>query len=444
MILPPLKNCSVAVIGLGYVGLPLALELGKKRINKKDGKLLERKIIGFDIKEERIDFILKGIDTTKETSKEEIAKAKNIEYTCDPKKLSNADVFIISVPTPITEDKEPDLNPLILASKTVGKALLERVKDCLPIIVYESTVYPGTTEDICVPILEKESKLKFNKEFFCGYSPERINPGDPNNRLPNIKKVTSGSTKESAIWVDEFYSSIIDAGTHLASSIKVAEAAKIIENTQRDLNIALINELAKIFNLLDIDTLDVLEAARTKWNFLDFRPGLVGGHCIGVDPYYLTYKAKKLGFYPSVVLAGRETNDGISSWISKRIITYLEEKNLNLNTINILIMGFTFKNNCPDTRNTKVLQIYNILCSEGINVEIFDPLVDVVEVKNIYNINILEKLPLKKKYQVVIAAVNHDYFVNLSRMEWQRLISKDGFFFDIKGIIPRDLNVIRI
>src|SRR5690606_21017443 len=352
----PDKDIRIAIIGLGYVGLPLAVEFGKKY-----------ETIGYDIRAERVAELREGRDSTRECSPEELAEPKRLTYTTALQDIKDCNVYIVTVPTPIDSAKRPDLGPLMRASEAVGSVLKRG-----DVVVYESTVYPGCTEEDCVPILEKASGLKFNQDFFCGYSPERINPGDKEHRLPNIKKVTSGSTPETADFVDRLYASIITAGTHKAPSIKVAEAAKVIENTQRDLNIALVNELAILFNKLGIDTLDVLEAAGTKWNFLPFKPGLVGGHCIGVDPYYLTHKAQQVGHHPDVILAGRRTNDGMGSYVAGETIRLMVRKGINPVAARVLVLGLAFKENCPDTRNSRVVDVVAALHGYGVRVDVHD------------------------------------------------------------------------
>ena len=450
MFLPKLSNCTIAVIGLGYVGLPLAIELSKKQSCLRSGELLQRKIIGFDINNKRLEEVNKGIDFTNEISRDEL-KSAEIDYTNDISKLSKADVFIITVPTPIDNSNKPNLMPLESATKNVVNALTQRAKNnpsSIPIIIYESTVYPGATEEFCVPIIEDNSKLTYNlldpkKGFACGYSPERINPGDKNRKLRNIVKVTSGSCKEVALWIDSLYGSIIEAGTHPAKSIKVAEAAKVIENTQRDINIALINELAIIFRKMGIDTRDVLKAAGSKWNFLNFYPGLVGGHCIGVDPYYLSYKSQELGYHPEVVLAGRRINNSMAKWIVEQIVIEMAKKKIVIGETKVLILGFTFKENCPDFRNTKVIDIVNSLKSYGMVPEIVDPIIDIGVSSEFYKLKISKEIP-KEKFQIVICAVAHNEFKDFSKRKWLNLIKEKGIFFDIKGIIPRDLKPIRL
>lgn len=440
--LPDINNSSIAIIGLGYVGLPLAVEFGKLKTNQKNS--IYRPVIGFDTNINRIRELKNGVDKTNEISKEELLKAKGLLLSSKNKDIDSADIFLITVPTPITLDKNPDLKPLINATKTVAKSLSHREKNCKPIIIYESTVYPGTTEEICVPIIENISGLVFNKDFFCGYSPERINPGDSTHKLTSIIKITSGSNKEISNWIDKFYSLIISAGTYKSPSIKVAEAAKIIENTQRDLNIALINELAIIFNRLNIDTLDVLKAASTKWNFLNFKPGLVGGHCIGVDPYYLTYKSMQVGYYPELVLAGRRINDNMASWIVDQIILKMIQKNIEIRSSKVLILGFSFKEDCGDLRNTKVNDLYKSLKKYNLNCKIFDPIVNLEDAEEFYKIKVLNKLPLSEKFDAIIVAVAHKFFKEISLNNWNQLLNKNSIIYDLKGIVPRELSPYRI
>jgi UDP-N-acetyl-D-glucosamine/UDP-N-acetyl-D-galactosamine dehydrogenase len=356
-------------------------------------------------------------------------------------------VFVVTVPTPIDSAKRPDLTPLEKASASVGQALKARVQtgaSTIPVVIYESTVYPGATEEVCVPILERESGLRFNAGFACGYSPERINPGDQEHRLTTIIKVTSGSTSEAAAWVDDLYGSIIKAGTHPAPSLKVAEAAKVIENTQRDLNIALVNELAIIFRRLEIDTLDVLEAAGSKWNFLPFRPGLVGGHCIGVDPYYLTHKAEQLGYHPQVVLAGRRINDGMGSWVVEQLVLEMARRGMVIAGARVLVLGLSFKENCPDLRNTKVVDLIRGLECYGMELEVVDPWVDPQEARREYELNVLPEIPAGARYGAVAAAVGHRQFTDLSAQQWQRLLTPRGVLLDLKGIVPRELGALRL
>lgn len=441
--LPSLNNCTVAVIGLGYVGLPLAVEFAKQQNCHRTGDILKRRVIGFDINQKRLEELALGFDRTKEICREDLMSAELLEFTSKPSRLAEADVFVVTVPTPIDCAKRPDLKPLQNASSAVGLALQSRISKSTPIIIYESTVYPGATEEVCVPILERESRLKLNEGFFCGYSPERINPGDKKRTLTNIQKVTSGSTSEAALWVDNFYASIIKAGTYLAPSIKVAEASKVIENTQRDLNIALANELSIIFRHLGIDTLDVLKAAGTKWNFLPFRPGLVGGHCIGVDPYYLTYKAEQVGYYPQVVLSGRRINDGMGRWIVEQTVLELARRGAVIANAQVLVLGFSFKENCPDTRNTRVLDMINAFCHYSMETTVVDPCVDREEALAQYDLDLYSCIPEGSKYSAVIAAVAHDEFMAMSEQQWAELLLPNGVLVDIKGLIPRSLNAIR-
>ena len=441
---PDLNHCTVAVIGLGYVGLPLAVEFSKPQPCRRTGTPLQRRVIGFDINRLRLDELCQGIDRTNEISLEELQGACYLELTSDPEKLADADVFVVTVPTPIDSAKRPDLMPLEKASAAVGQALKQRCSAGTPIVIYESTVYPGATEEVCVPILEGESGLVFNQDFVCGYSPERINPGDTEHKLTTITKVTSGSSPEAAAWVDGFYGSIIQAGTHLAASLKVAEAAKVIENTQRDLNIALVNELAVIFRQLGIDTLDVLEAAGSKWNFLAFRPGLVGGHCIGVDPYYLTHKAEQLGYHPQVVLAGRRINDSMGRWLAEQLVLGLAERRQAVVGTRVLVLGLSFKENCPDLRNTKVVDLIWGLQCYGMEVEVVDPWVDPEEAQREYGLSVRAEIPVGSPYGAVAAAVAHRQFAALSSDAWQNLLTPGGVLLDLKGIVPRELGALRL
>ena len=452
---PDLNECTIAIIGLGYVGLPLAIEFSKNKNSLISGENLNRKIIGFDTNEERLHELRRGIDKTNEIDNKELLNVKFFDLTSEIISLSKADVFIVSVPTPINNLKEPNLNPLKNACLSVGKALKIRQsnsnknkKSILPIIIFESTVFPGTTEDICIPLIEKESGLfnnkRENKNYFAyGYSPERINPGDKKHSLVNIKKITSGDSTQSSYWIKNLYGSIIKAGIYEAKSIKIAEAAKIIENTQRDINIALVNEFAIIFKLMNIDTLDVINAASSKWNFLPFKPGLVGGHCIGVDPYYLTYKAKLLGYYPEIVLAGRKINDNMGQWIAEQVILEMSRRTIVIEKAEVLILGMTFKENCSDIRNTKVIDIVKNLYKYKTKLTIVDPLVDCNEVKKIYGIEAINLIPCGVKYSTVICSVAHKDFLKLDKKDWDNIITEDGFFFDLKGFLPRELDVIR-
>ena len=442
---PSHHTCTVAVIGLGYVGLPLAVEFSKSKKCNKTSLALNRVTIGFDINTQRIDELRQGFDRTNEISTQELLEATHLILTKDSNKLREADVFIVTVPTPIDDAKKPDFTPLQKASNMLGTVLKNRSStSSSPIVIYESTVYPGATEEICVPIIETVSGLSYNQDFFCGYSPERINPGDKQHRLTSITKVTSGSTPEVALWIDDFYASIITAGTYMAKSLKVAEAAKVIENTQRDLNIALINELAMIFRRFNIDTLDVLEAAGSKWNFLPFRPGLVGGHCIGVDPYYLTYKAEQVGYHPQILLAGRRINDGMGSWVVDQLVLHLAKSRKIQKHIKVCVMGFTFKENCPDIRNTRVIDIIDSLKYYDFDIDVFDPCANVDEAQKVYNIKLINSFQDLSTYNIVIAAVAHDSIKQISLENWGSILDKNGLIYDLKGFVPRDLNPIRL
>jgi UDP-N-acetyl-D-galactosamine dehydrogenase len=416
-----LKDVKIAVIGLGYVGLPLAVEFGKKY-----------QTLGFDINQARITELNNGTDSTLEVSDEELAETTKLSYACQPEDLKNSNVYIVTVPTPIDQHKQPDLTPLLKASKMLGKVVSKN-----DIIIYESTVYPGATEEACIPVVEKASGLVFNKDFYAGYSPERINPGDKEHRVTNILKVTSGSTPEIATIVDNLYRSIIIAGTYKASSIKVAEAAKVIENTQRDVNIALINELSIIFNKLNIDTLEVLEAAGTKWNFLPFRPGLVGGHCIGVDPYYLTHKAQSVGYHPEMILAGRRLNDGMGTYAVSQLVKNMLHKRIQVEGANVLIMGLTFKENCPDLRNTKIVDIVSELKEYNMNVDITDPWCSSEQAEHEYNLSLTEK-PEVGHYDAIILAVAHNQFKRLGVDEIRKLGKQHHVLYDLKYILPKE------
>ena len=418
---------KLAVLGLGYVGLPLAVEFGKKR-----------DVTGFDINTARIEALTKGHDSTLEVSRNELQEAKYLNYTSCIEDIKECNVFIITVPTPIDEHKQPDLSPLTSVTKSIGKILKKG-----DIVIYESTVYPGATEEHCVPILEKISNLKYNTDFFAGYSPERINPGDKEHRVKDIKKVTSGSTEKVADIVDRLYAEIIVAGTHKAQSIRVAEAAKVIENTQRDLNIALINELAIIFNKLGIDTQAVLEAASTKWNFLPFKPGLVGGHCIGVDPYYLTHKALKIGYHPEIILAGRRLNDGMGSYIVSQLTKAMLKRRIHVNGARVLIMGLAFKENCPDLRNTRVVDILNELSEYNIDVDIHDPWVDELEAKSEYDIT-LTKSPEADSYDAIIIAVAHDEFRKLGVDKIRSFGKTSHIIYDLKHLFSAEHSDLRL
>tara|TARA_B100000242_G_scaffold128872_1_gene90990 strand:- start:7064 stop:8338 length:1275 start_codon:yes stop_codon:yes gene_type:complete len=418
---------TIAIIGMGYVGLPLAIEFSKKF-----------NVIGFDISSERISSLLEGVDSTNEIEPS-MLNSSNLVLTDNEEMLFSADIYIVTVPTPIDSDKKPDLSPLLNATRTIAKKINKG-----NIIIYESTVFPGCTEDICANEIEKISKYKFNSDFFLGYSPERINPGDKKHTIDKIVKVTSGSNEDTALFIDNLYKEIITAGTYMAPSIKVAEAAKVIENTQRDINIALINELSIIFNLLEIDTEEVLKAASTKWNFLNFKPGLVGGHCIGVDPYYLTYKSQELGHNPEVILSGRRINDEMGNYCAREILKKFDEQNLELSNLNVLIMGFTFKENCPDIRNTKIVDIVNTLQKSGISVDIYDPWVNIEYAITHYDFNFVPK-PVHKKYDAVIIATAHSEFKNMSEEEINLFKKSDNsIIFDIKSIKNKEFSDLRL
>ena len=442
----------MAVLGLGYVGLPLAIEIAKTSICLRNGIQLRRKVIGYDINPKRLEELCKNIDNTGEISSAELESTRNILYTSDENLLHSADIFIVTVPTPIDEAKKPELSPIRKACKTLGKVIKKRNQKKLtcPIIIFESTVYPGLTEEICVKIIEKYSGLTYNETskngFVCGYSPERINPGDKVHKLTNIKKITAGSNKEVAEWVDNLYGSIIEAGTFKASSIKEAEAAKIIENTQRDLNIALINELAIIFAKMGIDTNNVLEAACSKWNFLDFKPGLVGGHCIGVDPYYLTYKSETCGYLPEVVLAGRRINDNMANWIIEQLTMKMAKSSLIISQSKLLILGFTFKEDCKDIRNTQVINLYKKALDYSMDVYIYDPICDKKQVKDVYEIDVFNRMDdlNKIKFDAVIVALSHKEFKKFDASKWLSLIKNNGIIYDLKNIVPKEIVTLRL
>ncbi|MCE6866268.1 Vi polysaccharide biosynthesis UDP-N-acetylglucosamine C-6 dehydrogenase TviB [Acinetobacter baumannii] len=422
-----LADLRIAIIGLGYVGLPLAVEFGKKG-----------PVIGFDINQNRIDELKIGQDHTLEVSSEELKQAAQLSYTTNLDDLKSCNFFIVTVPTPIDNYKQPDLTPLIKASTSLGKILKKG-----DIVVYESTVYPGATEEVCIPVLEEISGLTFNKDFFAGYSPERINPGDKLHRVTNILKITSGSTPEVAEYVDEVYNLIIEAGTHKAPSIKVAEAAKVIENTQRDVNIALINELALIFNKLNIDTEDVLKAAGTKWNFLPFRPGLVGGHCIGVDPYYLTHKAQAIGYHPEIILAGRRLNDSMGSYVVTQLVKGMIKKKIQVEGARVLVLGLSFKENCPDIRNTKVIDIIKELKDYHMDVDVYDPWIDVQEARDEYGLIPVQSLE-KNSYDAIILAVGHSQFKEMTSLTIRTFGKKEHILYDLKYVFSRSESDIRL
>jgi UDP-N-acetyl-D-glucosamine/UDP-N-acetyl-D-galactosamine dehydrogenase len=418
---------KIAIIGLGYVGLPLAVEFGKKM-----------PVVGFDISRTRVDALRDRIDSTLEVTSQDLADARHLSFTTDIAEISDCNIFIVTVPTPIDEHKRPDLTPLIRASETVGSVLKKG-----DIVVYESTVYPGATEEECVPVLERASGLKFNEDFFAGYSPERINPGDKQHRLPTIQKVTSGSTPETADTVDALYRQIIVAGTHKASSIRVAEAAKVIENTQRDVNIALINELSIIFGKLGIDTEAVLSAASTKWNFLPFVPGLVGGHCIGVDPYYLTHKAQSIGYHPEIILAGRRLNDGMGKYVVSQLVKALTKRRIHIQDSRVLVLGLTFKENCPDLRNSRVIDIIQELSEYHVSVDVYDPWVSKDEARSEYGVVPVEA-PLQGAYDAIILAVAHQEFAELGVEQIRAFGKTDHVLYDLKFVFPADATDIRL
>jgi len=417
--MPSLRSCRIGVVGLGYVGLPLAVEFGQKFDT-----------VGFDIKRQRINDLIRGRDRTLEVSALELRAAKRLTFTATIEDLRSRNVFIVTMPTPIDRFKRPNLTPLISASETLGQVLKKGA-----VIVYESTVYPGCTEEVCIPILERVSGLKFNRDFVAGYSPERINPGDKEHRLSSIRKVTSGSTPAAAEFVDKLYRSIISAGTYKASSIRVAEAAKVIENTQRDVNIALINELALIFNRLGIDTEEVLQAAGTKWNFLPFRPGLVGGHCIGVDPYYLTHKAQEIGYYPEMILAGRRLNDSMGVYVASEIVRLLARKRIHVKGAKVLMLGLAFKENCPDVRNSKVVDVIRELQKCGAEVDVYDPWVDAHEAKHEYGIRPIDRLR-RGRYHALVLAVAHTQFKDMGAAALRALGRRKHVLYDVKYAFP--------
>lgn len=422
-----LSKLKIAIIGLGYVGLPLAVEFGKKR-----------KVLGFDINKKRVNELISGLDVTFETTKKELTSASGLSFTTDKRLLKSYNCYIITVPTPLDQHNQPDLLPLKKASETVSNVLKKG-----DLVIYESTVYPGATEEDCVPILEKASGLKFNKDFFCGYSPERINPGDKKHRISSIKKITSGSTPEIAELVDKLYNEIILAGTHKVDSIKIAEAAKVIENTQRDLNIGFINELSIIFNKMNIDTKSVLDAAGTKWNFLPFRPGLVGGHCIGVDPYYLTHKAQEFGYHPEVILSARKLNDGMGVYVASQMVKEMMKRKIQIIGAKLLIMGITFKENCPDLRNTKVIDVIKELKDYGCEVDVFDPWINNHEIQNKYNFNFV-KILKSEIYDGIIIAVKHEEFLKIGVKKIRETGKTNHVLYDLKYVFEESQVDIRL
>lgn len=420
-----LENLKIGIIGLGYVGLPLAVEFGKKY-----------QTIGFDINRKRVEELKSGNDLTLECSEDELNSAKLLSYTNSLEEIKDCNFYIVTVPTPITEEKTPDLSPLEKASEALTKVISQN-----DIVVFESTVYPGATEEVCIPIIEKNSGLKFNSDFFAGYSPERINPGDKVNRLTTIMKITSGSTPEVADFVDQVYASIVTAGTHKACSIKVAEAAKVIENTQRDLNIAIINEFAKIFNKLGIDTEEVLKAAGTKWNFLPFKPGLVGGHCISVDPYYLTHKAQEVGYRPEVILAGRRINDGMGEYVATQLVKALSRKKIHIDEAKVLIMGFTFKGDCPDVRNTKIIDIVTELKDFNMSVDVYDSWASPEEVRHEYSLDLISQ-PKNNHYDAIILAVDHSETKEMGMEALRKLGKENHVLYDVKHVLaPHEADI---
>ncbi len=417
----PPKDVKIAMVGLGYVGLPLAVAFGRVQ-----------SVVGFDINAKRIAELKNGIDHTREVEPNELVEATQLCFTDRLEDIADCNVFIVTVPTPIDRYKRPDLSPLIAASKTVGKVLKEG-----DVVIYESTVYPGATEDDCVPVLEETSGLTFNQDFFAGYSPERINPGDKEHRVADIMKVTAGSTPEAAKFIDGLYRRVITAGTHLAPAIRVAEAAKVIENTQRDVNIALVNELAMLFNKMGVDTQAVLEAAATKWNFLPFKPGLVGGHCIGVDPYYLTQKAEEVGYHPEMILAGRRTNDGMGEYVAAKVVQLMTRKRVQVVDSKVLILGLTFKENCPDLRNTRVIDVIRELRDYNVDVHVHDPWADPSEACDEYDISLVDQ-PAQGDYDAVVIAVAHDQFVRMGAEGIRALTRNGGLVYDIKHVLGRE------
>ncbi len=425
--LPADADIRIAVIGLGYVGLPLAVEFGRTR-----------PVIGFDIDAGRIAELARGMDRTREVPPDHLAAARHLELTSDAARLAHANVFIVTVPTPIDSDRRPDLRPLLSASATVGRAMARGA-----VVIFESTVYPGATEEDCRPVLERESGLAANVDFYLGYSPERINPGDPTRRLPTICKVTSGSTPEAAAFVDRLYASIITAGTHRAGSIRVAEAAKVIENTQRDLNIALVNELAIIFDRMGIDTEEVLRAAGTKWNFLPFRPGLVGGHCIGVDPYYLTYKAERLGYHPQIILAGRRLNDGMGAWVAARMVKAMLKRRIQVDGARVLVLGLTFKENCPDLRNTRVIDLVAELRDFGAQVDVHDPLANPREAMREYGLELVAA-PEEAAYDGIVLAVAHAAYADWGAGRIRAFGRNPHVLYDLKHLLPAEASDLRL
>ena len=441
---PDLYDCSISVIGLGYVGLPLATQFASIKESLIDGTTLKRKVIGFDINKKRIDELRNNFDKTFEVSENTLCELEEINFVSDEEYLIESDFFIITVPTPIDKNKKPDFTYLLSASKIFARAIKKRKKATIPFVIFESTVYPGATREICIPKIEIESGKKLNEDFICGYSPERINPGDISKTISKIKKVTSGSNKTGAILIDKLYASIISAGTYIAPSIEVAEAAKVIENIQRDLNIGLVNELSLLFEKLNISSKDVFDAACTKWNFHDFRPGLVGGHCIGIDPYYLTYKAEKHNFHPQLILSARRINDNMSCWVVNKLIKEMCKSNILIGKSKILIMGVSFKEDCNDIRNSKVFDIIDQLKEYNLYLSIYDPIVDSSDVYESHKLNLLEKLDLNIKYDAILVTVGHKIFKEIDKQEWLEVRKKGTILFDLKGIISREIDCLTL
>ncbi len=443
MIYPDLYDCKIAVIGLGYVGLPLAMEFAKRKICSFSGSKMSRYVVGFDCKKSRIDELNRNIDKTGQKSFIDFKNKQDLVFSNNRLDIIKSDVFIVTVPTPINENKQPDLTSLKKATLLIGKILTSRKSNIIPIIIFESTVYPGATDEFCVPLIEKSSGLSYQKDFLCAYSPERINPGDETKRLNNVVKITSGCNESCANWVNDFYKSIIDAGTFLTKSIRIAEAAKVIENTQRDINIALVNELSMIFSEMNLDTLDVLEAASTKWNFLNFKPGLVGGHCIGVDPYYLTWKIAQKGLKSKMILSGRKVNEGMSKFFLEKIINNMHQKKITVKDSKMLILGLTFKEDCPDIRNSKVIELIKNASSKGFKLNIYDPIADTSNLEESIKKDIVYELPKNKTFDVLIIAVAHENFKVIPYKFYCRTLNENGFIFDLKGILSKKNNILR-
>ena len=443
--LPNFNNCNIAVIGLGYVGLPLAIEFAKTTKSAKTKQSIYYKVIGFDINEKRVKELNNAHDKNSEVYIDDIVISQRINFTNQKSFLEEADVFIVTVPTPINDAKIPDLGPLKKASQLIGETIKKRSlkNTTASIIIFESTVYPGATEEVCDGIIAEFSGLTLNKDYFLGYSPERINPGDKEKNLKTIVKVTSGSNKEISLWIDNLYGNIVDAGTYSASSIKVAEAAKVIENTQRDMNIALVNEIAAICKLLKIDTREVLNAASTKWNFHHYKPGLVGGHCIGVDPYYLFYKAQLLGYHPQMLLSGRKTNDGMSKYISEDLILNMVRKEINIVNSEILLIGLAFKENTSDHRNSGAIEVYKHLLDYNANITVVDKNIDPYEAKKFYDIKVEKEIPNEKKFDAIVFLLNHNSLNHL-KINWDKILKSKSIVYDLTGTLPKSLKPIRL